>query len=138
PIRPSAATRPAFLAAAASPFVRSQSTASSMLPPVSFRAFLQSIMPAPVCSRSSLTSDALTAAILSHPLTCRGAQPGIRSRRPSSDGRHLFLDGRCRVVALAGGLLRRLRTFGRYRLFGGQRFAFAEIGAGRHHLLLQP
>ena len=55
PIRPSPATRPAFLAAAARPFLRSQSIAASRSPPVSASAFLQSIMPAPVCSRSSLT-----------------------------------------------------------------------------------
>src|SRR5215471_9084185 len=59
PIRPSAATRPAFLAAFASPFLRSQSTPASMSPPVSFNAALQSIMPAPVFSRSSLTISAV-------------------------------------------------------------------------------
>src|SRR5258706_654649 len=47
--------RPAFLAAAARPFLRSASTAFSILPFVSLRAFLQSIIPAPVRSRSSLT-----------------------------------------------------------------------------------
>src|SRR6266571_1843483 len=55
PIRPSAATRPAFFAAFANPFLRSQSTAGSILPPVSVSAALQSIMPAPVWSRSSFT-----------------------------------------------------------------------------------
>ena len=55
PIRPSAATRPAFFAALARPLVRSQSTAASMSPLVSVSAALQSIMPAPVFSRSSFT-----------------------------------------------------------------------------------
>jgi hypothetical protein len=55
PTRPSAATRSAFLAALARPLVRSQSTAASMSPPVSVSAFLASIMPAPVESRSSFT-----------------------------------------------------------------------------------
>ena len=48
PIRPWEATRPAFLAAAASPFLRSQSTAASKSPADSVSAVLQSIMPAPV------------------------------------------------------------------------------------------
>ena len=53
----------AFLAAAASPFLRNQSTASSSAPSVSVSAFLQSIMPAPVFSRSSLTSEAVISTI---------------------------------------------------------------------------
>jgi hypothetical protein len=55
PIRPSAATRPDFFAALDSPFLRSQSCAAVMSPLVSLSAALQSIMPAPVDSRSSLT-----------------------------------------------------------------------------------
>ncbi len=55
PIRPSAATRPAFLAAFNKPLVRSQSTAAWTSPEVSPSAALQSIIPAPVMSRSSLT-----------------------------------------------------------------------------------
>ena len=58
-MRPSAATRPAFLAALARPLVRSQSTAASMSPLVSVSAALQSIMPAPVLSRSSFTIPAV-------------------------------------------------------------------------------
>ena len=53
------ATRPAFLAALDRPFLRSQSTAASMSPWTSVRADLQSIMPAPVCSRSSFTIAAV-------------------------------------------------------------------------------
>ena len=59
--RPSAAVRPDFLAAFARPFVRSQSIAASMSPSVSVSAFLASIMPAPVISRSSLTCAAVIA-----------------------------------------------------------------------------
>src|SRR5262245_44909855 len=55
PTRPSAATRPALVAALERPFLRNQSTACSMSPLVSVRAVLQSIMPAPVLSRSCLT-----------------------------------------------------------------------------------
>src|SRR3954451_18041337 len=62
-IRPSAATRPAFFAALARPFLRSQSTAPSRSPAVSLRAALQSIMPAPVWSRSSFTIAAVTFAM---------------------------------------------------------------------------
>src|ERR1700730_16315051 len=67
---PSAATRPALLAAAAKPFFLSQSTAASMSPPLSPSALLQSIIPAPVFSRSSLTSAAVTSAI------CRSSRLG--------------------------------------------------------------
>ena len=56
---PSAATRPARLSALAAPDLRINSTATSMSPPASTSAFLQSIMPAPVRSRSSRTSAAL-------------------------------------------------------------------------------
>jgi hypothetical protein len=59
--RPSAAVRPDFLAALARPLVRSQSTAASMSPSVSVSAFLASIMPAPVLSRSSFTCAAVIA-----------------------------------------------------------------------------
>ena len=64
PIRPSAATRPAFLAAFDRPFLRSQSTAASMSPLVSASAALQSIMPAPVFSRRSFTIAAVIFAML--------------------------------------------------------------------------
>src|SRR5438445_2662758 len=55
-MRPSDASRPARLSAFAAPFVRSTSTAFSRSPAVSSRAFLQSIMPAPVRARSAATS----------------------------------------------------------------------------------
>src|ERR1700730_2412721 len=63
PISPSAAMRPALLAALERPFLRSQSTASSMWPSVSVSAALQSIMPAPVLSRSSFTRLAVIVVI---------------------------------------------------------------------------
>jgi len=69
PTSPSLATRPAFFAAAARPFFRSQSMAGSISPPVSIRAFLQSIIPAPVFSRRSLTSEALICVISTPSLT---------------------------------------------------------------------
>ena len=78
PIRPSAATRPAFLAALERPFLRSQSTAASMSPPVSLSAALQSIMPAPVVSRRSLTICAVILAIVLDSVASgqrRGAAP---------------------------------------------------------------
>src|SRR5437763_8133952 len=62
PTAPSVALRPAFLPAVARPFWRSQSVAFSMSPPVSSSAFLQSIIPAPVFSRSSLTIADVTSA----------------------------------------------------------------------------
>ena len=66
--RPSAATRSLFLAAFEMPLERSQSMAASMSPPVSCSAFLQSIMPAPDLSRSSLTSAAVISAIVFSPV----------------------------------------------------------------------
>src|SRR5713226_6309449 len=55
-MRPWDASRPARLSALAAPLVRSTSTAFSRSPAVSSRAFLQSIMPAPVRARSAATS----------------------------------------------------------------------------------
>mmetsp|Transcript_8055 Transcript_8055/g.10546 ORF Transcript_8055/g.10546 Transcript_8055/m.10546 type:complete len:264 (-) Transcript_8055:751-1542(-) len=65
PTRPSAAVRPDFLSAFAIPFARNQSTAASMSPPASVSAFLQSIIPAPDFSRSSLTIAAVMLIIAS-------------------------------------------------------------------------
>src|SRR4249920_962757 len=60
-MRPSLVVRPAFFAALASPFFRRSVVASSKLPLASSRAALQSIIPAPVWSRSFFTSAALIA-----------------------------------------------------------------------------
>src|SRR5262245_20497872 len=91
PMSPSAVMLPALLAAFARPFLRSQSTAGSILPLVSVSAALQSIMPAPVRSRSSLTICAVMFA-MSAPLVPLGA--GQRARvwkttypRPAEAGR---------------------------------------------------
>src|SRR5579872_301253 len=56
---PSAATREAFLSAFARPCLRISSAAASRSPLVSTSAFLHSIIPAPVRSRSCLTASAL-------------------------------------------------------------------------------
>src|SRR5580698_5197141 len=56
---PSAATRDAFLSAFASPCLRMRSAAASRSPFVSTSAFLHSIMPAPVRSRSCFTASAV-------------------------------------------------------------------------------
>src|SRR6185312_15326312 len=52
-----------FLAAEAMPRLRNTSTALSISPPASWSAFLHSIMPAPVRSRSCFTNCALISAI---------------------------------------------------------------------------
>src|SRR3546814_6026632 len=70
PTSPSAAVRPAFLAAAARPLVRSQSTAASMSPPVSPSAFLQSIMPAPVRRSEEHTSELQSLMRISYAVFC--------------------------------------------------------------------
>ncbi len=80
PIRPSAATRPAFFAAFDRPFLRSQSWAAVMSPEVSVSAALQSIMPAPVNSRSSLTIAAEIVAIVEYP-SCLLAASTARALR---------------------------------------------------------
>ena len=61
---PSLVARPAFLATAARPRVRRTSTAFSKSASASTSAFLHSIMPAPVISRSSLTREAVISATL--------------------------------------------------------------------------
>src|SRR3954468_20833855 len=63
---PSEVARPAFFAALASPLLRRIVLASSKLPLASSRAALQSIMPAPVWSRSFFTSAALIAMVISY------------------------------------------------------------------------
>ncbi len=55
---PLAAVRSARLPASLTPFLRRFSMASSKSPSASARAFLQSIIPAPLCSRSRFTSAA--------------------------------------------------------------------------------
>ena len=62
---PSAAILPAFFWEAARPFSLRYSTALSISPSDSTRAFLQSIMPTPVISRSFLTSAAVKAISIS-------------------------------------------------------------------------
>jgi hypothetical protein len=59
----------AFFAALANPFLRSQSTAASISPLVSTSAFLQSIIPAPVFSRSSFTNCELMFVMFANPLS---------------------------------------------------------------------
>ncbi|KAG1254482.1 hypothetical protein G6F68_010827 [Rhizopus microsporus] len=66
PRRPSAATRSAFLSALAAPDLRMASAAALMSPLASVSAFLHSIMPAPVRSRSSLTREAVISTGLPH------------------------------------------------------------------------
>mmetsp|Transcript_24253 Transcript_24253/g.47499 ORF Transcript_24253/g.47499 Transcript_24253/m.47499 type:complete len:222 (+) Transcript_24253:458-1123(+) len=61
--RPSAAVRPAFLAAPAIPFFLRKSSAAWTSLLDSARAFLQSIIPAPVLSRRAFTALALTATL---------------------------------------------------------------------------
>src|SRR6185437_7418577 len=63
PIAPSAATREAALEALAPLLMRKSSSAFFMSPPASSSAFLHSIMPSPVSSRSSFTMPAVISAI---------------------------------------------------------------------------
>src|SRR5688572_8221348 len=68
PTTPSAATRLAALLALAPLLMRSSSSAFLRSPPASASAFLHSIIPRPVSSRSSFTSPALISAMLANSL----------------------------------------------------------------------
>src|SRR5690606_11761409 len=132
PTRPSAATRSAFLAALARPRVRSQSTAASMSPLVSARAFLQSIMPTPVSSRSCLTIAAVIS--MGSPLgsprrgcivrLVRPGGPDPGKPRMEDEGRLPFESTAIRNSV--DGLL----AFGR-QVFGRSLAGFTQIGAQR-------
>src|SRR5262245_3055636 len=102
-IVPSAAMRPAFLSALASPALRMISAAASRSPPVSMSAFLHSIIPAPVRSRSVLTVSALM--LMSLP-----ALVGLARRRAAAD-RRLHARGLGRLVG-ERLLVRRFRGLG--------------------------
>src|SRR5688500_934572 len=110
--RPSDATRSAFRAAAASPFLRRIFLASSKSPPDSTSAFLQSIIPTPVSARSRATSFELISMIPRMTASAVGYRPP--AWRTAASG------GSLRRVGDDGGLreLRRTRAlFGRGRLF---------------------
>ena len=81
--RPLAAVRPARLPTSLAPLIRRISTALSKSPSASSSAFLQSIIPAPVRSRSFLTSAAVKFDIVSLTsalwLTCRSSWLGRAS-----------------------------------------------------------
>src|SRR5262245_34228965 len=75
-MRPSRASRSAFLAAAARPFSRRMAVALSRSPSASVRARLQSMKPAPVRSRNSLTSPAeMSAMLVRTPVSRRAPRP---------------------------------------------------------------
>src|SRR5690349_2168747 len=124
PIRPSAATRPAFFAAFDRPFLRSQSWAAVMSPEVSVSAALQSIMPAPVDSRSSLTIAAEIVAIVEYP-SCLLAASAARALRHAAisfrECRHL------RKEPVAGRPATRSYILFRFR---GQRLGLGDPAIG--------
>src|SRR5205823_1095809 len=124
PIRPSAATRPAFLAAFDRPFLRSQSCAACMSPPVSVRAALQSIMPAPVDSRSSLTIAAVIVAIVEYPSCLLAAGAARALRRAAVSSRE--------CLALRNSAGGRRAGHAAYQLFRfrGQRLGLRDPGIG--------
>ena len=102
PTSPSAATRPDFFAAAAKPFLRSQSTAASMSPSVSVSAFLQSIMPAPVFSRRSFTRAAVISAMVRLLASgVRGVSAGTSTSGIASGGRSSTAPISCPEAAIS-------------------------------------
>src|SRR4051812_19565060 len=118
PIRPSAARRPDFLAAFERPFLRSQSCAAVMSPAVSVSAALQSIMPAPVDSRSSLTIAAEIVAIVEYP-SCLSP----RQQRAPCAVRISYRGALREIEPVAGGTRpRRVKLF----RFRGQRLGLGD------------
>ena len=106
---PSVASRPPTLSALSPRRTRSSSTAASMSPSVSCRAFLQSIMPAPVRSRSSLTCAAVMRSRLGPRPSSSWSSSSSCGRAPSwASPRRLGLLGR-RLPRLLG----RRRRLGR-------------------------
>src|SRR5918999_2793155 len=96
---PSEATRPVRLAASARPFSRRRRLAASRSPPASVSACLQSIIPAPVSSRSAFTSRALIS-VMFNSSSLRGSASrrlrgrlvgGVLSRTFVGSGRRFFV-----------------------------------------------
>src|SRR5919197_1863855 len=139
PMRPSAAMRPAFLAALARPRLRSRSTACSISPPVSCSALLQSSMPAPVRSRSSLTICAVILAISKIPCPLRVRQhkrcfekPQLepaRARPCSSSHREKLARTKPGMTALLWAQLFRLRDPA-FHAAGQSNFLADLVGSG--------
>src|SRR5258705_7087273 len=75
---PLAAVRPARLPTSLAPLMRRNSTALSKSPSASSRAFLQSIIPEPVSSRSRLTSGAVKLDMILSRLRTRSGLCGRR------------------------------------------------------------
>ena len=129
----------AFLAAEAVPFLRRISTAASMSPLASVSAFLQSIKPAPVISRSLPTSAAVNSAMIDNQLieVNEDVKPERRLRRACGgrsrgQGGSGFRRGRSRRRGFGGLFGFAAAIFG--FVFGaglGDRFArpFAESAA---------
>src|ERR687891_572922 len=112
---PSVVVRPARLPACAIPRSRRSVRAASRSPSVSTSARLQSIIPAPVRSRSSLTSAA--------GISVTGTPPRPRERATPRPRRRLL------------GALLRGRLLGTRLLGGGRRLAGLLLGGGCRHLL---
>src|SRR5882762_1803371 len=147
-IKPSFASRPAFLAAEATPRLRRRSTALSKFPLASVRAFLHSISPALVISRSLPTFAADISAIIqninSFSQRIRRADRSGVAAAPSNYPEALGRRRCCHGLFCHGRNHRRdgsrRRNFDRhFRCFGGFRFSARIFGlvlgpSLRHHL----
>src|SRR6266571_6058296 len=133
PTTPSEAARPAFLAAAARPFLRRIWRALSRSPLASTRADLQSIMPAPVSSRSWRTISAEMFMTSSMKMCLAGTpRDGLARVRPAASGRRgRGSRRRHRPRAGAHGL-----AGGRASLVGGgvHPACLAQAPAGQHRV----
>src|ERR1700758_3342526 len=103
--RPSAVERSARLPTSFAPLMRSSSTALSKSPSLSVRAFLQSSMPAPVSSRSRLTSAAVKFAISAFRGVCFGLGGSVAGGLRGRAGQQLLLPLGERLGALGIGLV---------------------------------
>src|ERR1051325_6666833 len=119
PTTPSAATRPSFFLADVRPRSRKISLARSSLPSASISAFLHSIIPAPVFSRSALTAAAVTSAMIAYLLLFISLKRA--ARRMSAFGRLRSPIDLNLVQLTRGDDLRVLRFF-------RHRFAVGRVG----------
>src|SRR5439155_19555060 len=100
---PSRTSRSDFLAAVDRPFSRSQCVAFSRSPPLSSSARLQSMTPAPVCSRSRLTSSGVITVVVIVPSWVRWVPcHGWQRMAPPAGLTVLFLFERGFLVLAAG------------------------------------
>src|SRR5438552_677583 len=129
---PSRTSRSAFLAAVDRPFSRSQWVAFSRSPPLSSSARLQSMTPAPVCSRSRLTSSGVIMVVVMVPSWVRWVPCHGWQRHAPSAGLTVLLLVERGFLVLAARLRRATRPCASFLVFVILRLGLKHEGlAGR-------